>query len=152
MRTGSTRRWARIACVATAVTLVTALTACGHSDPGRFDAGVAEVRAAVDAGDRAGALDALDRLARDGLVAYQDDAIDEDQVQEMAQLIDSSRALIDEVLPADSVTASPATTTVTAPPTTVATAPAPTAAPKTQKGPAPKGEDHGGKEKGHGKH
>ena len=115
------------------VLLATSTTACGNQDGGRFDASVAEVRAAVDAGDRAGALDALDRLARDGLVAYEHGDIDDGKLQEMASLIDSSRTLVDQVLPGATTTA-PATTT---------TAPPPPAKDPGKKKDEPKGKGHG---------
>ncbi len=118
-----------------AVLLAASVAGCGVG-ASRFDASVAEVRAAVDAGDRAGALDALDRLASDGLVAYQQGAIDDGDLQEMASLIESSRALVDQALPAaTSTTAAPTTTTTTAPP----------APPKDT------GKKDAGKGKGHGK-
>ncbi len=125
--------WRRAAAALAGILLLAVSTAaCGHGGASRFDASVAEVRAAVDAGDRAGALDALDRLASDGMAAYQQGAIDDGDLEEMASLIDSSRALVDQALPN-------ATTTTAAPTTTATTAPPKDAGKK----PEPKGKGHG---------
>ena len=130
--------WRRAAAVLVAVLLASTAAACGNGGASRFDASVAEVRAAVDAGDRAGALDALDRLAREGLVAYQQGAIDKGELQDMASLIDSSRTLVDQAIPTATNTTAPTTTT------TIAT----TTTKPPKKEPAKKDEPKG---KGHGK-
>lgn len=90
------------------------LVACGD-DGGRFDDQVAEVRTAIDAGDHAGAEAALENLAVAALGAHQAGELSDDEVAEIASLIESSRALLGEVVPpATTTTAS----TTTAPPTT----------------------------------
>lgn len=86
-------------------------TACGGDD-GRFDDHVAQVRAAIDAGDHAAAEKALDDLAIAALVAHEEGAIDDAEVEEVASLIESSQALLGEV-----VAKPPETTAETAPAT-----------------------------------
>lgn len=89
--------------------------ACGDGG-GRFDDRVAAVRTAVASGDRTEAEIALDELEFAAGAAGADGAISEAESQEIAELIASSRALLDEVVP--TTTASTTTTTAPAPTTT----------------------------------
>ncbi len=114
----------RIATAAAAVLIATIVAGCGDGTDGRFDARVDQARTAIDAGDRAGALEALDGLALEGLAAHDDGAITDDELAELASLIDSVRSLVDEVVPepvADSTTTTTTSSTATSsppPPTT----------------------------------
>ncbi|MDE0803908.1 MAG: hypothetical protein OSA99_11350 [Acidimicrobiales bacterium] len=95
-----------------AVTATAALLAgCGGGDAGRFDDEVTAVRVALANDDPDGAraaLDAIDAAADDALA---DGSIDERDRQELADLVASSRALLDEVVPTTTTT-----TTTSAPP------------------------------------
>ena len=87
----------------------------GGASDGRFDATVAEVRAAVDAGDHDRASGALDALALEAVAAEQDGAIDDAELAEVTQLVASSRQLVDELVDEGAETAP----TTEATPTTV---------------------------------
>lgn len=89
------------------------LAACGGGDDGdgTFDDAVAEVRAAVEDGDAERATTALDGLALQALSAHDEGTIDDDELSEVAQLIESSKDLVGEVVPG---TATTTTTTTTA--------------------------------------
>lgn len=104
------RRWS---VVAAAVLLGTSLTACG-GDSGSFDASVAEVRAAVAAGDRDTALAGLESLAIDGLAAHESGDLTDAELDELARLIASSRQQVETLLP--TTTTSSSTTTTSPPP------------------------------------
>lgn len=105
---------ARLAAAAAAALL---LVACGDDADGRYDARVDEVRSAVEAGDREGALAALEQLGTEGFYAHAEGEITDDEVAELAGLIERARAQVDQELP-PSTTSTEATTTTTAPPTT----------------------------------
>lgn len=103
------RRWIIVALAAAAV-----LAGCGGGDSGRFDDEVTAVRVAIANGDPDGARAALDAVERDADAALADGSMDEPDLQELADLVASSRALLDEVVPTTTTTTS--TTTTTAPP------------------------------------
>ena len=105
---------ARLAAAAAAALL---LVACGDDADGRYDARVAEVRGAIEAGDREGALAALEQLGTEGFYAHAEGEITDDEVAELAGLIERARAQVDQELPPPTTTTE-ATTTTTAPPTT----------------------------------
>lgn len=87
---------------------------CGaDDDSGRFDDAVAQVRAAVDAGDREAATNGLDVVAFQALAAHDEGAIDGEELAEVAELIESSRLLVADIVPAPTTTARPTTTTTT---------------------------------------
>ncbi|MGK2930809.1 MAG: hypothetical protein ACSLFO_14685 [Acidimicrobiales bacterium] len=110
--------------------------ACGDGG-GEFDDSVAQVRAAVASGDQAGADRALEELAIAALVAHQEGTLTDAELAEVADLIESSRAHLGEVI-----------TTPTAAPvdTSPATEPTPAEPP-----PAPPAVDDDGAKKGKGK-
>lgn len=96
---------------------------CG-SDDGRFDASVAEVRTAVDDGDRTAAMQALEDLALEALAARENGDIDDEELSEVARLIESSQALVGQLTPrAPSASVAPPSTEATT--TTSPPAPAP---------------------------
>jgi hypothetical protein len=70
----------------------------------RFDEAVAEVRAAVADGDGERATNALDGLALHALAAHEDGTIDDDELSEVAELIESSKALVGQVVPTTTTT------------------------------------------------
>jgi len=105
---------ARLAAAAAAALL---LVACGDDADGRYDARVDDVRGAVEAGDREGALAALEQLGTEGFYAHAEGEITDDEIAELAGLIERARAQVDQELP-PSTTTTEATTTTTAPPTT----------------------------------
>ena len=87
---------------------------CGSDDgDGAFDASVAEVRAAVADGDADRATDALDGLALHALAAHEDGTIDDDELSEVAELIESSKSLVDDIVPTTSTSTTSTTTTTT---------------------------------------
>ncbi|HEU5085639.1 MAG TPA: hypothetical protein VFU14_20025 [Acidimicrobiales bacterium] len=98
-----------------AVTVLVA-TACGGDDIGIFDEQVAEVRDAVEGGDRDAALAAIDDLAVFALAAHEEGEVDDTELQELAALIDHARAQVDAELPEPTTTTVTTTTTTTAPP------------------------------------
>jgi hypothetical protein len=77
------------------------LAACGGggSGDGAFDDAVAEVRAAVEDGDAERATTALDGLALQALAAHDEGTIDDDELSEVAELIESSKGLVGEIVP-----------------------------------------------------
>ena len=87
--------------------LFAACGGAGDSD-GTFDDAVAEVRAAVEDGDAERATSALDGLALQALAAHDEGTIDDDELSEVAELIESSKRLVGEVVPTTTTT----TTTV----------------------------------------
>ncbi|HSP03828.1 MAG TPA: hypothetical protein VLR27_10025 [Acidimicrobiales bacterium] len=101
-----------VAAVAAALLLV----ACGDEDTGRYDAQVDQVRQAVEAGDRAAALAGLEELGTDGFYAHAEGEITDEEVAELARLIEHARAQVDQELPEPTTTTE--STTTTAPPTT----------------------------------
>ena len=99
---------------ALAVLLAMFAAGCGaDDDSGRFDDAVAQVRAAVDAGDREAATNGLDVVAFQALAAHDEGAIDGEELAEVAELIESSRLLVADIVPAPTTTARPTTTTTT---------------------------------------
>lgn len=110
----------RIATTAGAAALAATLgLACGGGDDGRFDAEVAEIRSAVDDGDRTAALQALDDLVLKALAARDEGALSDEDLAEVAALVDSSRALVTQTTPKPGpppTTASTTTTTTPPPP------------------------------------
>lgn len=93
-----------------AVLTASVVIGCGGSDEGAFDAEVAEVRSAVESADHEAANEALDALAMRALAARDEGTVSEAELGELSQLIESSRALVDQVVPP------PSTTTTTEPP------------------------------------
>lgn len=105
--------WARgVAAVLTAIVV----TGCGGTDEGAFDAEVADVRSAIEAGDHQAANDALDTLAMHALAAHDEGNVSEAELAELSQLIESSRALLDQVVPPPTTTTTTTTSTTTEPP------------------------------------
>lgn len=93
--------------------------ACGGDETsGTFDDAVAEVRDAVEDGDAERATSALDGLALQALAAHDEGAIDDDEVSEIAELIASSKALVGEVVSAESTSSGDIATTTTTSTTT----------------------------------
>lgn len=111
------RRWARGGVAVLAAVLV---AGCGDGGGGAFDAEIAEVRAAVESGDHEAADDALDALAMRSLAARDDGTISEAELAELSELIESSRALLDQVVPTSTTSTTSTTTTEPPPPTTEA--------------------------------
>ena len=105
---------ARMAAAAAAALL---LVACGGDADGRYDAQVAQVREAVEAGDRDAALAGLEQLGTTAFYAHAEGEITDEEVAEVAGLIEHARLQVDGELPAPT-TPTEATTTTTAPPTT----------------------------------
>lgn len=103
----------RLAAVVAAALL---LVACGDDDTGRYDAQVDQVRQAVEAGDREAALAGLEQLGTDGFYAHAEGEITDEEVAELARLIEHARAQVDQELP--EATTTTGSTTTTAPPTT----------------------------------
>lgn len=103
----------RLAAVVAAALL---LVACGDDADGRYDAQVAEVRQAVEAGDREAALAGLEQLGTDGFYAHAAGDISDEEVAELARLIEHARTQVDQELPEPTTTTE--STTTTAPPTT----------------------------------
>ena len=104
----------RLAAAAAAALL---LVACGDDDTGRYDAQVDQVRQAVEAGDREAALAGLEQLGTDGFYAHAEGEITDEEVAELARLIEHARAQVDQELP-EPTTTTESTTATTAPPTT----------------------------------
>lgn len=100
--------------------------ACGD-DGGQFDDDVAQVRAAVASGDQAGADRALEDLAIAALVAHEAGTLTDAELAEIADLIESSRVLLGEVLatPADAPVDTTEAVDVTPPTEPPTTAPPP---------------------------
>lgn len=96
------------------------LAGCGSGGDGRFDDEVSAVRDAVEAGDGAAADQALQALAVDALAARGEGVIDEAELQEVAELIEASRAELAQLVPSTTTTtttdAQETTTTAEAPP------------------------------------
>lgn len=103
--------------LAAAVAAALLLVACGDEDAGRYDAKVDQVRQAVEAGDREAALAGLEQLGTDGFYAHAEGEITDEEVAELARLIEHARAQVDQELP-EPTTTTESTTTTTAPPTT----------------------------------
>jgi hypothetical protein len=99
--------------LAAAVAAALLLVACGDDAGGRYDAQVDQVRQAVAAGDREAALAGLEQLGTDGFYAHAAGDIGDEEVAELARLIEHARAQVDQELPEPTTT-----TTTTAPPTT----------------------------------
>lgn len=88
------------------------VAACGGSDAsGTFDATVAEVRAAVDRGDRDAAVAELDSLAVEALAAHEAGQLSDGELDEVARLIESSHRQLDALLPTTTSTTTTTTTT-----------------------------------------
>lgn len=104
-----------IARLAAAVAAAALLVACGDDADGRYDAQVAEVRQAVEAGDREAALTSLDELGTEAFQAHAAGEVTDDELAALAGLLEHARTQLDEQLPEPTTTAS---TTTTAPPTT----------------------------------
>ena len=99
-----------------AVLLAVVLAGCGGGDEeGRFDDEVSQVRAAVEAGDRDRALEALDVLALDALAAHEEGELDEAELREVAELIDAAEQNVDQLTSAATTTTTETSTTTTAP-------------------------------------
>ena len=106
----------RAASLAGAVLLAVTATGCGGGDEeGRFDDEVSEVRAAVEAGDRDRALEALDVLALDALAAHEEGELDEAELQEVAELIGAAQQNVDQLTADATTTTTTSTTTTTVP-------------------------------------
>jgi hypothetical protein len=101
-----------------AVLTASVLMGCGGSDEGAFDSEVAEVRAAVESGDHQAASEALDALATRALAARDAGTVSEGELAELSQLIESSRALLDQVVPTSTTTTTTTSTTEPPPPST----------------------------------
>lgn len=110
----------RLAAAAAAAFLV---AACGADEAGRYDAHVGEVREAVEAGDRQGALASLEEISTSALDAHRGGEVSDEELYELASLIELARAQVDEALPEAATT--PEATTSTAPTTTTAPVPIP---------------------------
>jgi hypothetical protein len=111
--------------LAAAVAAALLFVACGEeAADGRYDAQVAEVRRAVEAGDRDVALVALDDLATTAFSAHAEGQISDAELAELDVLLTRARAQVDEELPESTTTTSTAaptpTTSTTDPPTTPA--------------------------------
>ncbi|MFP5578557.1 MAG: hypothetical protein ACLGIZ_10015 [Acidimicrobiia bacterium] len=104
--------------LAAALVAALLLVACGDEPDGRYDAQVDRVRSAVESGDREAALASLDELGTDAFQAHAAGEITDDELAELAALLEQARMQVDEEIPEATTT----TTTTTAPPTT---APAP---------------------------
>lgn len=107
------RLWARGGAVVLTASIV---MGCGGSDEGAFDAEVADVRSAVESGDHQAATEALDALAMRALAARDQGTISEAELGELSQLIESSRALLDQIVPPPTTTSTTTTSTTTEPP------------------------------------
>lgn len=92
------------------------LASCGD-DGGRFDDGAEAVREAVQSGDRSGALSALDEIALQGLEAHAAGDLTDAEIDELAELVEQGRALVDQELPEPTTTTEATTTTTTTEPT-----------------------------------
>ena len=103
--------------LAAALAAALLLAACGGSDDGRYDARVDEVRDAVEAGDRDAALASLDQLGAEAFAAHSEGEVTDDELAQLASLLEQARLQLDGELPA-ATTTTEATTTTTAPPTT----------------------------------
>lgn len=104
---------ARIGAVVAAALLI---AACGGDAEGRYDAQVDQVRDAVRAGDRDAALASLEQLGTEGLQAQSAGEVTDEELAQLADLLEQARAQLDEELPAPTTTTE--TTTTTAPPAT----------------------------------
>lgn len=98
--------------VGTVALAAAVLAGCGD-DTGPFDERVADVRAAVAVGDREAAERALDELAFVAGASVSDGSLSQAEADEIIALVESSRALLDEIVPTTTTTT---TTTTTAPP------------------------------------
>ena len=107
-----------IARLAAATAAALLLVACGDDTESRYAAQVDDVRAAVEAGDREAALASLDELGTSAFAAHAEGEVGDEELAELAVLLEQARAQIAEGLPEPTTT----TTSATAPPTT---APAP---------------------------
>jgi hypothetical protein len=89
------------------------LAGCGDSDePGRYDAQLAEVRQAVEAGDRDAAFASLEDVGEAAFYAHAAGDVSDEELAELAGLLHLARAQIDEALPAPSTTTPAPTTTI----------------------------------------
>lgn len=108
----------RRALAAAAAALV--LVACGGDSEGRYDAHVAQVRQAVEAGDRDAALASLEELGTSAFHAHAAGDVSDEELAELAVLLEQARTQVDEELPP--AAAAPTTTTPPPPPAPVAEA------------------------------
>lgn len=92
------------------------LSGCGNDGGGRFDDQADAVRSAVASGDRASALAALDEIAVEGLEAHAAGDLTDGEVQELGELVEQGRALVDDALPEPTTTTEATTTTEPPPP------------------------------------
>lgn len=101
--------------LAAALVAALLLVACGDGSDGRYDAQVDRVREAVESGDREAALASLDELGIDGFQAHAAGEVTDDELAELAALLEQARVQVDEEIP-ETTTTTEATTTTTAPP------------------------------------
>ena len=97
--------------------------------PARFDAQVAEVRSAVDRGDRTAALQSLEDVALAALAAHDRGDITDDELAELAALVEVEPGPGRSGHPRPAVPETTTTTTTTAPTTTT---PARTTSPRSR--------------------
>ncbi len=109
MRSRSLRRLLlRVLAVFGVVLLV---ASCGGEERSRIDAAVDDARQAIDDGDRAAAERALDAIALEALAARNAGTLDDDEVAQIADLVESSKTLLDDVVPPSTTTSSSTTET-----------------------------------------
>lgn len=106
-----------IARLSTALAAALLVAACGADDGGRFDEQVAEVREAVEAGDREAATSSLEELRTTAFAAHAEGELGDEALFELTGLVDRAQAQLDDELPEPTTTTTEAPTT-TAPPTT----------------------------------
>lgn len=104
--------------LAAALAAALLLAACGGDADGRYDARVDEIRQAVESGDREAALATLDQLGAEAFAAHSEGEVSDEELTELAGLLEQARAQVDDELP-EAATTTEATTTTTAPPTTL---------------------------------
>ena len=100
------------------------ITACGDEGEGRYDAQVAAIRQAVEAGDRDAAIASLEEVGDAAFHAHAAGDVSDQELAELAVLLDRARVQVEEELATPTTTAPttapPTTTPTTAPPTTTA--------------------------------
>lgn len=106
-----------IARLAAAIAAALLLAACGGDGDGRWDAEVAATRAALEAGDRDGALASLEEIAADAHRAHTEGDLSDEELFELTSLVEQARAQVDVELP-EPTTTTPPTTADTTPPET----------------------------------